>query len=268
VVDLAARLQKGEIDTSWLPKHTFIVLSQIQGHAASLMEDLDCDDAPPEIELEAMDNSLDSMVDAFTDTKEMIDESMNNYRRSNLQIVRFGKDNGGGETWQTVQISLGGTDIWRRALIPGDKALEDLHKVIQIGLDWKGGFRHRFYIEGPGGLDRKILDDKMKIKEVCDQGYSELQYEYGNNWNVKAILLAPYRPEKEESIRFVAGEDAAPPETTGGPLRFRKMLGALETGGETERQAALQELGPDFDSDVFDMDKCNRNLDAHYLAGK
>jgi hypothetical protein len=268
VVGLSARLLKGEIDTSWLPRHTFIVLSQIQGHAASLMEDLDSEKAPPDSELEAMDNSLDSMVDAFTDTKEMIDEAMNSYRRSNLQIIRFDKDYDSGETWQTVQISLGGTDIWRRALIPGDKTLEDLHKIIQIGLDWKGVYGYCFYIEGPGGMDRKNLDDKMKIKEACDQGYTELQYEYGNNWNVKAILLSPHRPGKEETMRFVAGEDAAPPETIGGPLRFRKMLGAIETGGEAERQAALKELGPDFDPGVFDMDKCNRDLDSLYLPEK
>ncbi|GHV87131.1 hypothetical protein AGMMS50255_4270 [Spirochaetia bacterium] len=60
VIDLLARLNKGGIDPSWLPKHTYIVLSQIQGHAAGVMEDLDSDEAPAEGDLEAMDNSLDS----------------------------------------------------------------------------------------------------------------------------------------------------------------------------------------------------------------
>jgi hypothetical protein len=263
VIDLAAQLQKGEIDTSWLPRHIFIMLSQIQGHAAALLEDLDSDEAPPESELDAMDNSLDGMVETFGDIKEMINEAMNNFRRSNLQLVRFGKDDDSGETWQTVQISLGGTDVWRRVLIPNDSPLEDLHKIIQIGMDWKDGYRHQFYTEGSGGTDRNILDDKMKIKNVCDQGISELQYEYGTKWNVKAILLSSHLPEKAEAVRFVAGEGAAPPEVIGGPLRFRKILVALN-GAESEKRAARLEVGPDFTPDLFDMEECNRKLNSVY----
>jgi len=146
--------------------------------------------------------------------------------------------------------------------------LGDLHNIIQISLDWKDGYRHCFYTEGPGGMDRKNLDEKMRIKEAYEQGYTELQYEYGNKWNVKAILLSPYLPGKKEMIRFVAGEGAAPPEIIGGPMRFRKILGALEAGGETEKQAALQELGSGFDPDLFDMEKYNRNLISLYAVEK
>jgi len=266
VVDLAARLQKGEIDTSWLPRHTFIMLSQIQGHAASLLEDLDSDHAPPESELEAMDNSLDSMVDTFDDIKESIDEAMNNFRRSNLTLVRSDKDNSFGEFWRPAQISINGTDVWRRVLVPGDRMLEDLHRIIQICLEWKDSYRHRFYTEVSGGMDRNNLDDKIKIGEMCDQGVSELQYEYGTKWNVKVIFLSPYQPGKEETIRCVAGEGAAPPEIVGGPLRFRKILSVIEGGSDMEKQAALHELGPDFVPGLFDMDKCNRDMRSEYAA--
>ena len=267
VVELAARLlQKGGLDSSWLPRHTFIMLSQIQGHAASLLEDLNSDDPPPESELDAMDNSLDSMVETFGDIKEMIDDAMNNYRRNNLQIIRFSKESDSRERWQSVQISAGGTDVWRRAVIPSDRTLGDLHKVIQVSMGWKDSYQHRFYTESPRG--KKILEDKIKIEEAGEQGINELQYEYGTKWNVKAIFLSPHRPGKGETIRLVAGEGAAPPELIGGPLRFRKMLGALEGGSDMEKQAALHELGSDFVPRLFDMDKCNRNLDSVFLAEK
>ncbi|MDR0495548.1 MAG: plasmid pRiA4b ORF-3 family protein [Treponema sp.] len=260
VVDLAARLQKGEIDTSWLPHHTFIMLSQIQGHAASLMEDLDSDAAPPESELEAMDNSIDSMVETFGEIKEAIDDSMNNFRRSNLTLIRSGKDDAAKDAWRPVQISVNGTDIWRRALVPGNRTLEDLHQIIQICMEWKDSYRHLFYTEAPGSMDKNNLNDNIIMGEICESGVSELHYEYGTRWNVKIVFLSPYQPEKDELIRCVAGEGAAPPEAVSGPARFRKILGSLERGSDTEKQAALYEIGPDFIPGMFNMEKCNRDF--------
>jgi hypothetical protein len=264
VVELAARLQKGDIDSSWLPRHTFIMLSQIQGHAASLLEDLDTDVAPPDSELEAMDNSLDSMIETFGEIKEAINDAMNNFRQSNLTLIHNGKDNTLRDSWQAAQISIDGTDVWRRVLVPGNQRLEDLHRIIQICLEWKNSYRHRFYTAAPGGLDRNNLDDKIKIWEICNQGVSELQYEYGTKWNIKVIFLSPYQPGKEETIRCVAGEGTAPPEVIGGPLRFCKILGILEKGNDMEKQAALHELGPDFVPGLFDMEKCNREFTSAY----
>ncbi|MDR1948219.1 MAG: plasmid pRiA4b ORF-3 family protein [Spirochaetaceae bacterium] len=91
VIDLAARLQKDEIDRDWLPKHTFVVLSQIQNHAAGVLEDLDAQDTPTESELENIDNSLDSMIETYEDIKELIDESLDGFRRKNLSVVKPGK---------------------------------------------------------------------------------------------------------------------------------------------------------------------------------
>jgi hypothetical protein len=260
VVELAARLQKGEIDSAWLPMHTFIKLSQIQEHAASLLEDLDSDNGPPEFELQAMDNSLDSMIDTFSEIKESIDEAMNNFRRSNLTLIHSGKEDALRKAWQSVQISVNGTNVWRRVLIPGNRMLVHLHRIIQICLRWKDNYRHCFYTGGPGGVDRKNLDDKMKVWEVCNKGIGELQYEYGTKWNIKVIFLSSCQPGQEESIRCVAGEGAAPPETLGGPLRFRRILSMIEGGSDMEKQAAFSETGPDFVPGQFDMEKCNREL--------
>ena len=259
VVELAAQLQKGDMDPSWLPRHTFIMLSQIQAHAASLMEDLDTLEAPPETELEAMGNSLDSMIETFREIKETINDAMNNFRRRNLHLIRPGRDDSLAETWRTMQISIAGTDVWRRVQIPADKRLEDLHSLIQTSFEWKDNYRHRFYTAG-GEADRKNLDDKMRIKEACDIGAGEMEYEYGNKWSVKVILLSAHRPDNEEAVRCVAGEGAAPPEIIGGPLRFRKILAALSGGSDMEKQAALHELGPDFVPGLFDVEKCNKKL--------
>jgi hypothetical protein len=245
------------------------MLSQIQAHAASLLEDLDSDEAPPESEMEAMGNSLDSMIETFREIKAMIEDAMNNFRRRNLLLIRTGKDGAPVETWQAVQISIVGTDVWRRLQLPVDRRLEDLHRLIQICMNWKDSYRHRFFTGASSGIesmDRKNLDDKMKIKDVCDSGMAELLYEYGNKWSVNVIMLSLYQPGKEEMIRCVAGEGAAPPEIIGGPLRFRKILHSIANGSDMEKQAALHEIGPDFVQGLFDMESCNNTIHSVFPA--
>jgi hypothetical protein len=60
----------------------------------------------------------------------------------------------------------------------------------------------------------------------------------------------------------VAGAGAAPPETIGGPLRFKRFITALSGNNDLERQKAQEELGKDFHPDAFDIDLCNRNLNS------
>jgi hypothetical protein len=272
VIDLSTRLQKGDIDPSWLPKHTFIVLSQIQGHAAGILEDLDSDEAPPPSDLEAMDNSLDSMIETYEDIKELIEDALDNFRKNNLSVVRSVAS--GEDGWRTVQISVSGTEVWRRALIPESCTLEELGRLIQICLNWKNGSRGRFSCENSGTSDgedrggRKTQDDKTRIAELCDRGINEMLYEYGTKWTVRIIILSPYQSGKDEAIRCVAGAGASPPELISGPLRYRKILSALESGSDMEKQAALHELGSDFVADLFDMEKCNKNLKSLYPVRK
>ena len=263
VIDLAARLQKGELDPAWLPRHTFISLSQIQGYTANLLEDLDSDSAPPESEIEAMENSIDTMIDAFDEQKEMVNEAMNNFRRSNLTVIR--NDSVSNKAWLAAQIGISGTDIWRRVVIPGSWILQDLHDMIQTCMDWKNTFRHRFFAGKSADVDKKELDDKLKLRDVFDQGFVELEYEYGSKWTVKVLLL-PQKAGKDEEIRCVAGEGASPPEVIGGHLRFKKVINALKNGNDIEKQSAKLELGADFKPDYFDLERCNLNLRLTFAA--
>ena len=269
VINLSVRLLKGEIDLSWLPKHTFIVLSQIQGHAACLMEDLDTDESPLENELDAMDNSLDSMIETFEDIKELIDSSLDNYRKNNLSVIKGGFNISRAETWRVIQISVSGIEVWRRIHVPETYSLEDLHRLIQMSLEWRNSSLYQFSCENSDNSQgRRKLPEKLHIGELCDEGISELLYEYGTKWTVKIIILSPYQGRKDEVIRCVAGTGAAPPEIISGPLRYRRILTTLENGNDTEKQAALNELGPNFTPGLFDVEKCNRRFNSAYKAEK
>jgi hypothetical protein len=265
VIDLSARLQKGEIEPAWFPRHTFIVLSQIQGHAAALLEDLAFDDSPAESEIIAMDNSLDSMIDTYTDIKELINTAMDNFRRSNLTVIHGGKTSG--QLWRMIQISVSSLDVWRRAIVSHECTMEELHKLIQIGMNWKNNLRFRFYCETPDG-GKEYLHDKIKLGDIDFRGKKELIYEYGPKWTVKIIIMSSYQPAKNEETRFVAGDGVAPPEQVDGPRHFRRLLVSFETGGNMEKQSAMRELGQDFVSDGFDLEKMNQSLRAAFSNGE
>nr|AGS52553.1 hypothetical protein [uncultured bacterium contig00023] len=257
VIDLSARLQKGEIEAAWLPRHTFIVLSQIQGHAAALLEDLVFDDSPPESEIIAMDNSLDSMVETYGDIKELINNAMDNFRRSNLTVIHGGRASG--QLWWMIQISISGLDVWRRAIISHEFTMEELHRLIQVSMNWNNSLSFRFYCETPDG-GKQYLHDSIKLGDIDFQGKKELVYEYGSKWIIRIIIMSSYQPAKDEFPRFVAGDGDAPPELIDGPRHFNKLMNSIETAGGNEKQFALHESGAGFVPDAFDLDMINKKL--------
>jgi hypothetical protein len=266
VIDLTARLSKGLIDKTWLPMHTFVVLSQIQNHSAAVLEDLDVEDELSEVELTMMEASLDSMIDTYEEIRTLVDEAMVNFRKTTFTLVRANGTTG--EPWLTVQLSLGGTDIWRRVTIPSAFNLSELQRVIQAVFSWSGHTRSRFstdfrIVSGVIGSDRSI-DLKQPVGFLSDNGLSEFLYEYGLNWTVKIMILSKQDGTGEDSISCITGEGAAPDEKIEGPLRYRRLLSNLENGNQEERKTAVALLGEDFDWKKFDTRECNRVLNKMF----
>jgi len=254
VIELVVRLCKGDIDTSWLPRHTFIILSQIQSHTAAVMEDLDSDGSLPEAELEALDNSLDSMIETYEDMKELIDDALGSFRRNKLAVIRSGV-NFGKINERLIQLTIGGTDVWRRIIIDENRTLAELHQIIQTVFGWHNSQSFRY-------SDGDEFDGKTRIHELAAANVNELLYEYGTKWTVKIMILSRQETPAKRPVRCVAGSGAAPPEFVAGPLKFRRLVSALESGNDMERLGARQELGTDFVPDDFNLDACNRRLGA------
>ena len=78
------------------------------------------------------------------------------------------------------------------------------------------------------------------------------------------MMLSKSQSPGTRPIRCIAGAGASPPEFIEGPLRFRRVLSALENGNDMERLGARQELGPEFMPGEFDLDACNRNLARNF----
>ena len=254
IIDLVASLNKGDIDHSWLPRHTFIILSQIQNHAAQMMEDLDSDTPPHDAELEAMDNSLDSMVETYEDIKEQIDEALDSLRRNKFGLVRA-KTNLNETKGRLLQFSISGIDVWRRLIVPENCTLEELDKIIQAAFGWCNS--KDFKISAEKTLE---LDTTLKSCEL--DGIMELHYEYGTKWTVKVIILSRCETPDSRPVRCLTGAGAAPPDFIGGPIKFKKMLSALESKSDLERIRAKQQLGAEFMYGEFDLEICNQKLNS------
>jgi hypothetical protein len=259
VIELVVRLCKGDIDTSWLPRHTFIILSQIQSHTATVMEDLDSDGAIPEAELEALDNSLDSMIETYEDMKELIDDALGSFRRNKLTVIRSGV-NTGKITERLIQVSIGGTDVWRRIIIDENRTLAELHKIIQTVFGWHNSQPFRFG-------EKKDYDTNTRLRDLDAANSIELLYEYGTKWTVKVMMLSKQETPAKKPVRCIAGSGAAPPEFIAGPVKFRRLVSALESGSDMERLSARQELGTDFIPGDFNLDACNRSLGTSWNWG-
>jgi hypothetical protein len=223
------------------------------------MEDLDSEESPPQAELEALDGSLDSMIETYDDLKELIDEALNSFRRNKFAVVRPGSESGIVNE-RLLQLSIGGIDIWRRIIVPGSCTLAELHRIIQTVFKWNNTQSYQFSAEKIQGS----MAPNTSIEELETKSVIELLYEYGTKWTVKVMILSVYETRGSRSVRCVAGVGAAPPEFIDGPIKFRRVLAALENGNDMERLNARQKLGLEFIPGDFDMDACNRNLNTKF----
>ena len=258
VVDLVARLSSRDINPSWLPKHAFVTLSQLQVHASNLLEDLDYDEPPESRELDGMENSLDGMIDTYEEVKEAIEASLDGFRRSRLTLVRPAEKEIP-PTMRAIQAALTGTDVWRRLVVPETLTLADLHRCLQAAFGWSGERLHGFIVDGEVyGSDTaggELAERTVAIAAIAAAGITEISYDYdyGAEWEVRITLLHGVAEEAGGRGRCVAGALAAPPENIGGPLRYRRFLSALRGEDGQEKKLAQAELGEGFDPDAFEL---------------
>jgi hypothetical protein len=267
VIELAYSLHKGHIDRSWLPRHVFILLSQIQTHTACLLEELNVDNEKEVAELHAIDSTLDNMIETYEDLKDSLKKAMDNFRHSNLSLVKTGASVQS-PAWRTIQISIGGASVWRRIVLPADTTLVRLRSVISAVFDWSGEQAGRFIAQG--ARSQRILDMEKNIRmnetlsSLNYEGVNEFVYEYNVYWTIAIINLSNYEPGNGEQPRCVAGEGVAPPEVVEGPLRLRRYQNALENGIIAERQQAEKALGEGYADALFNIEHCNQKLRGIY----
>lgn len=165
----------------------------------------------------------------------------------------------------TVRIELVDTDppIWREVEVPTSITLKTLHEVVQAAMGWcdyhlwefrVGGKTYGLAMDDDWGTEPRQEAAKMRLADVLKPGRTVIGYTYdfGDDWAHK-LILSNVRPAVGEVAypRYVAGQQACPPEDCGGLPGFYWLLEARADPKHPDHAEALEQLG-DYDPDALD----------------
>jgi hypothetical protein len=133
--------------------------------------------------------------------------------------------------------------IWRRVRVPADLKLADLHHIIQVVMDWADYHLHLFEVAGREYGPRPEEewerehwagdDASITIAQALAQGNGGVTYVYdfGDEWRVDIKVVSDTVAPEPVQVECVAGELAAPPEDSGGPVAYTNLLGSRKQKG-------------------------------------
>ena len=129
-----------------------------------------------------------------------------------------------------LKITLIGTDVWRRVLVPAGMSLGQLHNVIQLAMGWEDVHlhefrigRHHYGLEEPGCLDER----RFRLSDVLPKKGSKAEYTYdfGDGW--EHVIRVEKLATSELGVVYpvcTGGRLEPPPEDCGGPIGYYKLL--------------------------------------------
>lgn len=147
--------------------------------------------------------------------------------------------------------------VWRRIILTDSLTLLELHVVLQGAMGWQDSHIHSFEIGGvnyevPGdgiyGPEEGYLDEREFVLGAVLKGISEFEYIYdpGDNWR-HHIVVEKVIPPIHQRMYWASctdGQNACPPEDSGGPYDYPDILVALNDECHPEHHDTLRWLGP------------------------
>jgi hypothetical protein len=168
--------------------------------------------------------------------------------------------------------------IWRRFLIPANVTLHRLHLVLQDVMGWQNYHLYSFQIgkkeystPNPDN-DFYELDFKnsyqAKLGNIVKEKGSIFLYEYdfGDGWEHQLLVEDIIDRDLEKRYPIcIAGENASPPEDSGGPHGYMEMLEIIKNPYHKEFNSARTWLGKKIDPYKFDLKLANLRLSSNRL---
>lgn len=157
--------------------------------------------------------------------------------------------------------------IWRRVRVPADAPLGLLHEVIQVVFGWKSYHLHDFLIADIrfGSVDVEdefflVDESSAPLGAVTRAGSTFIyRYDFGDDWEheVKAERVTE---GGDEPLICLGGARAAPPEDSGGPYGYARLLEVLANERDEEHAEMRRWVGRGFDPERFDVAAVNKKL--------
>jgi hypothetical protein len=159
--------------------------------------------------------------------------------------------------------------VWRRILVPTSVRLAKLSEMLLAAMGWSNSHLHCFNV---GDVRYGMQCDDYPEDEVDEKSVTVLQalrvakrfeyeYDFGDGWTHSITVEAEFTsPIGLKAAVCLAGENACPPDDSGGPWGYVHMLEALADPKHEEHQDYLRWAGGPFDPTAFDLVSTNAAL--------
>jgi len=157
-----------------------------------------------------------------------------------------------------LRVELVGVEplVWRRIILTDVLTLLELHVVLQGAMGWQdshihsfeiGGFKYEVPEDDVYGPEEGYLDEREFVLEGVLKGISEFEYMYdpGDNWRhrIEVENVIPSIHQRMYWASCIDGQNACPPEDSGGPYDYPDILVVLNDERHPEHHDTLRWLG-------------------------
>ena len=158
-----------------------------------------------------------------------------------------------------LTIALDGVDppVWRRVAIGSNTPLDQVHLMFQQAMGWHDVHMYAFDTDEHTIIDPRssngIPADSERLVSIATEPGATFTYTYdfGDDWT-HTVTLDEIRPGGvDNTFTILDGAGACPPEDSGGPYGYRRLLEALADPADPDHDDAVDRLGDDFDPTRF-----------------
>lgn len=175
--------------------------------------------------------------------------------------------------------------VWREVLVPSGLRLDRLHQVIQVAMGWEDDHMHEFILgslrdgehfgvkaaHDPFGFGVPPVSDETRFtlgKLLPRKGNKLIYwYDFGDDWYHDIVVKKVDVADVGLVLPWcLAGNNACPPEDSGGPWGYAELLDVLGNPEHPDHAEMRDWTGDSFDPGLFDLDATNAQL-ARISAG-
>jgi len=163
--------------------------------------------------------------------------------------------------------------IWRQLEVPTSITLKALHDTVQAAMGWFDAHLWEFTIGetryGPPAADdgwgaiKPINATKVRLRDVLKPGKTAIGYVYdfGDTWEHRLTITNTRTGDPTIAYpRFIAGEEACPPEDCGGMPGFYDFLDAIADPSHPNHADTLDWCGGRYDPKDIDEEQIKISL--------
>jgi hypothetical protein len=187
-----------------------------------------------------------------------------------------------------LKITLLGSEpkVWREVEVHSGLTLYEFHYVMQAVFPWSNSHLFHFLVPPGGKLTRTAMQEAVRYVGAPVSGFDlggqtdlpadeqllgrafapdckqiVYEYDFGDSWEHLIQLKSRVQGGDQDHVPVcLGGENAAPPDDSGGIPGYYMWLDALRDPSNEMHKEALEWLGKDFDPSTFDLKAANRRL--------